>query len=90
MKNKLALFVAVIMGLIAVIAIRNYINSKDKEYGEQNITLPVTTAAVRIEAGTTIQANMLSNNPRRIPDSAVTDDHIEHSQRTTLVGQRGL
>jgi len=86
-KNKLALFIAVILGLVAVVAIRNYIGGKEKAFKEQYITMPVATALVRIKAGTTLQANMLSSNPRRIPESAVTDDHIAYSQSTTLVGQ---
>ena len=87
MKNKLALFIAVILGLVAVVGIRNYIGGKEETFKQQYVTLPVATAAVRIKAGTEIQANMLSGKPRSIPESAVTDDHIAHSQSSSLVGQ---
>ena len=87
MKNKLALFIAVILGLIAVYGISRYLGSKEEKFAEQHRTVLVTVAATRIPANTVIQANMLSPQGEAIPESVVTRRHILHRDRSTLVGQ---
>ena len=89
MKNKLALFVAVILGLIAVYGIHRFIASKEQKFQEEYQSVKVASAAARIKAGTVIQANMLAGDAsaRVILEAALTGDHILHGQRNTLVGQ---
>jgi len=86
-KNKLALFVAVVLGLVAVYGISRYLTAKEDKFAQEHRTVRVATAATRIKAGTVIQANMLSPEGQEIPEAVVTSRHIPHRERNTLVGQ---
>lgn len=77
MKGKIALLVAVILGLVAVLAMRSYLVSKDRELQMKLRPVQVVRAAQRIERGTRITANMIDiREPAVISESQLDQDHI--------------
>lgn len=85
MKNKLALIVAVVLGLIAMYGFLNYWSAREKKYKEEFKTVNVVAAAQRIKAGTDMRPGMMSLTA--IPASAVTPDHVVEGDETRLLGQ---
>lgn len=88
MNNKLALVIAVVLGLIAVYGMHTYINKVEKKAQEVNRTVAVAVAKTYIRAGTIIQPSMIKPEGKEISETAVTADHVPISdQSRLLVGQ---
>jgi pilus assembly protein CpaB len=85
LKNKLALVVAVVLGLIAMYGFLRYWQSQKTQYEEQFKTVAVVAAKQRIQAGTEIRTGMLATIP--MPASAVSPDNILKGDETRLLGQ---
>ena len=85
MKNKLALIVAVVLGLVAMYGFLRYWQGREKQYKEEFRNVYVVSAAQRIKAGTEIRAGMLSVIP--MPSTAVSTDHIVQGDESRLLGQ---
>jgi len=87
-KNKLALIVAVVLGLIAVYGMHSYINRVESKVQETHRTVGVAVAKGYIRAGTIIQPAMLKPEGKEISEGAVTADHVPVTdQSRLLVGQ---
>jgi pilus assembly protein CpaB len=87
-KNKLALVVAVVLGLIAVYGMHTYINKVETKVQESNRTVAVAVAKGYVRAGTIIQPAMLKPEGKEISETAVTADHVPVTdQSRLLVGQ---
>ena len=88
MNNKLALVVAVVLGLVAVYGMHTYINKVETKVQETNRTVAVAVAKGYIRAGTIIQPAMLKPEGKDISETAVTADHVPVTdQSRLLVGQ---
>lgn len=88
MNNKLALVIAVVLGLIAVYGMHTYINKVEKKAQEVNRTVAVAVAKSYIRAGTIIQPSMIKPEGKEISETAVTADHVPITdQSRLLVGQ---
>ena len=85
MKNRLALIVAVILGLIAIYGIRRYMLQHDKDIKEKFPTQNVVVAATLVKAGTAIKPSMLA--AEALQESAISGDHILWVDRDTLTGR---
>jgi len=84
-KNKLALFVAVILGLIAVYGVHQYLARERKQYEQEFRSVRVVAAAERIKAGTVVRPKMLAG--RTISEAGVVADHILLREQDRLIGQ---
>jgi len=83
--NKLALVVAVVLGLVAVFGIHKYLQTREKEYKTAYSSVVVVAAAERIKAGTEIQPDMLGRI--EMPEAGVSDDHVLARYEPQLIGQ---
>jgi pilus assembly protein CpaB len=84
-SNKLALVVAVILGLVAVFGIHKYLQTQEKEYKTTYRSVAVAAARERIKAGTEIQPDMLG--AIEMPETGVSNDHILKNYEAQLIGQ---
>lgn len=85
MKNKLALVVAVLLGLIAVWGVHQYLSAQKDKYETTYRSVSVVAAAERMKAGVDIRPNMLGSVS--MPEPGVTADHILWSDKERLIGQ---
>lgn len=85
MRNKLALVIAIVLGLIAAYGFLHTWSSREQQFKQENKTVNVAAAAERIKAGEEVRPGMLSMI--NIPASAVTPDHIVEGEATRLLGQ---
>ena len=86
MKAKLALLVAVVLGVIAAMGVRNYL--REQEDRVQRQTRPTTVVAYdqRLETGTVILPHMLRE--REVFRDAVTVSTVDARNRNRILGQR--
>ena len=85
MKNKLALVIAVILGLVATYGIRQYLSSKESAYKKEFRSQSVVAAGRPITAGTVIKPNMLAAKGVAVTESAITADHILQDYANTVI-----
>ena len=95
MKNKLALVVAVVLGLIAVFGIKQWMHTQTVNSEQKNRTVRVAAAGKRIVAGTHIDTSCLLKEEAKdgkvllgieIPEAAVTAENIAVSDEDKLYG----
>ena len=93
MRNKLALVVAVVLGLIAVYGVARLIQGEKQKYEQKNRTVRVAAAGKRIVAGTHIDATCLLKEESKdgkvllgieIPEAAITGENIPVSDEDRL------
>jgi len=86
-RNKLALVVAIALGLVAVWGAFKVIRQKEIRHEKQYEPVAVATAAQRIKAGTTIEMKMLEEQGRVVSADSLTADHILDREKFILLGQ---
>jgi pilus assembly protein CpaB len=87
MKNKFPLIIAVIIGIAALFAIRQYVNRVEQETADQLKGDPVVAAATDIPAGTELTARMLT--AREVPRQFIPAQAIEGSaQVKQIIGSK--
>ena len=95
MRNKLALVVAVVLGLIAVYGVSHVIKKTEEKYTKGNPVVRVAAASERIPAGTVLLPEMLlverlSDGTKlpgiEIPQSAVQQGQVLIGDEDRLVG----
>ncbi len=95
MRHRLALIVAVVLGLIAMYGVHRHMAGGREELRKKFRSIRVAAAAERIKAGTVITPRMFYRERRGgkvsrgtvMPESAVTADHISAAEEDWLVGQ---
>lgn len=85
MRNKLALVIAIVLGLIAVYGVHQYLARERKQYEQKFRSILVVAASQRIKAGEVIRPKMLAVKP--ISEAGVLADHILKRERDRLIGQ---
>jgi len=83
MKNKFPLIIALVVGVAALLAIRNYVNTAEEKAkallkGEQ-----VVSAAVNIPAGTPITIQMLT--PKEVPSQFIPSQAIQGKEQVQQI-----
>lgn len=86
MKAKVALIVAVVLGLFAAMVARNYLQRKREESIAQIKPTRVVVAAEQLRAGKELKLEQLAG--KDIPEDAVTRDHILWRDHPLLVRQK--
>ena len=95
MKNKLALVVAVVLGLIAVYGVAKLIQGEKQKYEQKFKTVRVAAAGKRIPAGTVLDRTCLLSEESRDgkvllgiekPETAVTGENIMVGDEDRLIG----
>lgn len=95
MRNKLALVVAVVLGLIAVYGVARMIQGEKQKYEEKFRTVRVAAAGKRIVAGTVIDRSCLLREETKDgrvllgiekPETAVTGENIMVGDEDRLIG----
>jgi pilus assembly protein CpaB len=95
LRNKLALIVAVVLGLIAVYGVSRMIQGEKQKYEEKFRTVRVAAAGKRIVAGTVIDTTCLLREETRDgrvllgiekPETAVTGENIMVGDEDRLIG----
>jgi pilus assembly protein CpaB len=99
LKNKLALVVAVVLGLIAVFGIKQWMNTQTVNNAQKNRTTRVAAAGKRIVAGTHIDTSCMLKEESKdrngvirvlkgieIPEAAVTAENISTDDEDKLFG----
>ena len=93
MRNKLALVVAVVLGLIAVYGVARLMQGEKQKYEQKNRTVRVAAAGKRIVAGTRIDTTCLLKEESKdgkvllgieIPEAAITAENIPVSDEDKL------
>jgi len=87
LRNRLALVVAVVLGLIAMYGVHQYIAKREQQFRKKFQTVRVAAAAQRIKAGQVIRPQMLLEGGLEVPEAAVTADHMLVSEQDRLIGQ---
>lgn len=85
MTNKLALVVAVFLGLVAVWGVSKYLKTQKTQYETTYRSVKVVAAKERIKAGTAIRPDMLMTI--EMPETAVSADHILLRNEAQLIDQ---
>jgi len=94
-RNKLALVVAVVLGLIAVYGVTRWLQGEKQRYEQQNRTVRVAAAGKRIVAGTVIDRTCLLSEESKDgkvllgvekPEAAVSGENIMVSDEDRLIG----
>ena len=86
MRNKIALVIAVVLGVIAIYGIYRFLERREAEISKKHRTVPVACARQRIPVGTRIAPDMLSAKGREIDEGSITEDHILFRYREQLIG----
>ncbi len=86
MRNKLALLVAVALGLIAVYGIHRHLANVKDETRSKYKTIQVAVAAEEIRIGETIEPNMIGY--KEIPETAIIAGQLDQSSVRSIIGQR--
>ena len=95
MKNKLALVVAVVLGLIAVYGVARWHQGEKEKYEQKFRTVRVAAAGKRIPAGTVIDRTCLLSEETKDgkvllgiekPETAVTGENIMVGDEDRLIG----
>jgi pilus assembly protein CpaB len=95
LKNKLALVVAVVLGLIAVYGVAKLIQGEKQKYEQKFKTVRVAAAGKRIPAGTVLDRTCLLSEESRDgkvllgiekPETAVTGENIMVGDEDRLIG----
>jgi len=83
MKNKFPLIVAIIIGIGALIAIKQYVDKKQAEAAAQLKGLPIAAARMDIPAGAEITAQMLY--AKEVPEQFIPAQAIQGVDQVKLV-----
>ena len=83
MQNRLPLIIAVVLGVIALLAVRSYVKRVESDAAAKLQGRPVVAAAQDIPKGTEITMEMLS--PKSVPDSFIPPQAIEGSENVKLI-----
>lgn len=83
MKNKFPLIVAIIIGIGALIAIKQYVSNMQKAAAAQLKGEPVVAANVNIPAGTAITTQMIY--PKEVPTQFIPAQAIQGSDQVKLI-----
>jgi len=86
-RNKLALVVAIVLGLVAVWGVYKLIQQKEAKHEKEYEPVAVATAGQRIKAGTRIEMKMLEERGRVVSADSLTADHILDREKFILLGQ---
>ena len=87
MKNKFPLLIAAIIGIVALLAIRNYVNSAEQKAKALLRGDLVVSAAVTIPAGAVITREMLA--PKEVPKQFIPTQAIQgNDQVAQIIGSK--
>ena len=75
MKNKFPLIIALIIGVVALLAIRSYVNKMEEQTQAKLKGKPVVAAATDLAQGTELTAEMLA--PKEVPDQFIPPQAIQ-------------
>ena len=84
MKGIVALFVAVVLGLVAVLGVRAFMKNKEEEYLKRMKPVDIVVAAKRIEAGTKITSAMIEK--QEVPEAQIDPDSILIRDANAIIG----
>jgi pilus assembly protein CpaB len=85
MRTKLALLAAIILGFLAAIGVRSYVERKKIEVEGVGKRVGITVARESLNAGDVVREHMLKRLD--VDAGAVTDMHILYDQRKSWLGQ---
>jgi len=83
MKNKFPLIIAVVIGIVALLAIRSYVNRMEEETNKKLQGQPVVAAAVDIPAGAEVTRPMIA--AKNVPQQFIPSQAIQGSKDAALV-----
>lgn len=85
MKNKLALIVAVVLGIVAVYGFQRVLRTQKETVQQQSVPVPVAAAGQYIAAGQVITPQMVVT--KQISPDAVSGDSILSDRSVSIVGR---
>lgn len=85
MKSILPLFIAIVMGVVAVVGVRRYIEDQREAATRGMELVDVLAAAKRLEVGSTITRAMV--RPKKVEVRFLPDEAVEPAAVRRLVGQ---
>ena len=85
MRTKVALFVAVVLGLVAGFGLYNYVRQQEQAAKKEYRPTHVVAAAKFVKKGTPLSMKMLIK--KRVPEEAVTAESVLWRQVATLLNQ---
>ena len=83
MKNKFPLIIAFVVGIAALLAIRNYVNTAEEKVQSQLKGEQVVSAAVNIPAGSAITIQMLA--PKEVPSQFIPSQAIQGKEQVQQI-----
>lgn len=83
MQNRMPLIIAVVLGIIALFAVRSYVKRVEANAAAQLEGRPVVAASVDIPKGTELTTELLS--PKSVPDAFIPPQAIEGSENVKLI-----
>ncbi|MCE9614448.1 MAG: Flp pilus assembly protein CpaB [Lentisphaerae bacterium] len=83
MQNRLPLIIAVVLGVVALLAVRSYVKRVEREAQSQLQGRPVVAVAQDVPRGTELTLDMLS--PKDVPEAFIPPQAIEGSDNVKLI-----
>lgn len=90
MTNKLALAVAVLLGVLSIVGIKAYVDQMKTQMMYQTEEIPVLVAAREIGTNQLFQEDdyEVQNFPREILERALRNTWVRESEKSTIIGAR--
>jgi len=86
MRTKLALLAAIILGFLAAIGVRHYVEQQRTRFDEMATRVAIAVAREGLNPGDILREHMLK--PLQVEVGAITDNHILYDQRKSWLGQK--
>ncbi len=87
MKNKLALIIAILLGVVAVWGVMEYQKDVQEEFTERMKLARVATAQHSIKAGTLLEMKMMESRGKEVSEDSLTSDYVLNRDKYVFVGQ---
>jgi pilus assembly protein CpaB len=87
MKNKIPLIAAILLGIVAILAIRSYVQRVEQEAQAKLKGKPVVAARMDIKAGTEIELDLVA--PKEVPPAFIPPQAIQGSlELKQIIGRK--
>ena len=86
MKNKLALVIALVLGVVAVYGVWKFLEKTKGKYQEVYRPVRVAAAKHRLKAGTVMEMKLMLDAGKEVVENSLTGDHVHHNDRYRLLG----
>ncbi len=87
MRGWIALFVAVLLGLVAVVGMQKYMKRQKDRVEKEYRPVKVVVATQRIERGDVVTGKMFSIEKKTISESSIDQDHIVSRDAGWILGK---